>query len=44
MKILYSEVKIRKTLSVEERRSILAKVMPIIRGAVSDEKENVIIL
>ncbi|RAS94191.1 short-chain dehydrogenase [Bacillus cereus] len=27
------------TLSVEERRSILAKVMPIIRGAVSDEKK-----
>ena len=26
-------------LSVEERRSILAKVMPIIRGAVSDEKK-----
>lgn len=28
-----------ETLSVEERRSILAKVMPIIRGAVSDEKK-----
>ncbi|MCW1238427.1 bifunctional aldolase/short-chain dehydrogenase [Bacillus pretiosus] len=28
-----------EALSVEERRSILAKVMPIIRGAVSDEKK-----